>query len=59
MSQADNEIVRCTRVEQRKILGDYYRDLANNYDKYEQEAKIIGPTLAWPFKPNIPDFENA
>ena len=55
----ENESVRCTRIEQRKILGDYYRDLANRYDDYEQLAKKIGPTLAWPFKPQIPDFENA
>lgn len=54
----DNELIRANRVDQRRILGEYYRDLATNYDYYEQEAKRIGPTLAWPVKPNISDFEN-
>lgn len=57
--EEENSLTRIARVAQRELLGNYYRDLANNYDKYEQEAKVIGPTLAWPFKPNIPDFENA
>lgn len=55
----NNEATRAARVEQRRILGDYYRDMANNYLDYENEAKRIGPTLAWPSKPQIPDYENA
>jgi hypothetical protein len=55
-----NEHARAARVEQRKILGDYYRDLSVNYLNYEAMALIIGPTLAWPSKPcGIPEFANA
>jgi hypothetical protein len=53
------ESTRAARVEQRRILGEYYRDLATNYDDYHKLAKEIGPTLAWPSKPNVPEFENA
>jgi hypothetical protein len=56
----NNELTRQIRVEQRRILGEYYRDLAINYDYYEQLAREIGPTLAWPVKPcGIPEFANA
>lgn len=54
----ENELTRIARVAQRELLGNYYRDLANNYDRYQADAKVIGPTLAWPSKPNISDFEN-
>jgi len=58
--ETSNEATRLARVEQRRILGEYYRDLATNYPEYEQRAKEIGPTLAWPSKPyGIPEFENA
>lgn len=54
-----NEPTRAARVEQRRILGEYYRDLATNYPEYEKRALEIGPTLAWPSRPNIPEFANA
>lgn len=53
------EPTRAVRVEQRKVLGEYYRDLATNYDHYHQLAKQVGPTIAWPRKPNVPEFENS
>ena len=56
--EEENELTRSARVAQRELLGNYYRDLANRYDEYTQDAKVIGPMLAWPSKPNIPDFEN-
>ena len=57
--EAVNEASRVARIEQRQILGDYYRDLSVNYLDYEILAKKIGPTLAFPARPNIPEFENA
>ncbi len=58
--EAIRESTRAARVEQRRILGEYYRDLATNYDDYHRLAREIGPTLAWPSKPrHIPEFENA
>lgn len=58
--EAVNEASRVARIEQRRILGDYYRDLSVNYLDYEILAKKkIGPTLAFPARPNIPEFENA
>jgi len=49
-----NESVRAARVEQRRILGDYYRDLSKEYD-YLWHLKL---SYVWPDKPRIPDFEN-
>ena len=54
----ENELTRAARVAQRELLGNYYRDLSTNYQRYHDDAKVIGPTLAWPFKPSISDFEN-
>lgn len=54
-----NEAARAARVEQRRILGEYYRDLATNYSEYEKRALEIGPTMAWPSKPQVPEFANA
>ena len=57
--EAANEVTRELRVNQRRILGEYYRDLATNYAEYEKKALEIGPTLAWPSRPNIPEYANA
>lgn len=48
------ESTRAARVERRKELGDYYRDLARDYD-YLWNLKL---SFVWPTKPNIPQFEN-
>jgi hypothetical protein len=56
---AAREEARAARIEQRRILGDYYRELSVNYLDYEVLAKTIGPTLAFPARPNIPEYENA
>jgi hypothetical protein len=34
---------RAQRIERAKVVGDYYRDLGNNYSDYEQSR--IWPTL--------------
>ena len=57
--ELSNEEAWTARIEQRKLLGDYYRDLSVNYLDYEILAKKIGPTLAFPARPSIPEFENA
>ena len=49
-----NESTRAARVERRKELGDYYRDLANNYDYY-WNLKL---SFIWPNRPNIAFYEN-
>ncbi len=58
-SKEHMESTRAARVEQRRILGEYYRDLATNYSDYHQLVREIGPTMAWPSKPNVPEFENS
>jgi len=51
----DREETRTKRIEQRKILGDYYRELSKNYD----ELWAMKLSWVWPDRPNIPEFENA
>jgi hypothetical protein len=58
----ENQSVRCTRVRDREILGDYYRDLANNYGHYvphtKKDGTVTAPALQWPFHPDISEYEN-
>jgi hypothetical protein len=50
----DNEGIRALRVEQRKILGDYYRELSANYN----HLWYLKLSWVWPDRPNIPASEN-
>ena len=50
----DNEGIRALRVEQRKILGDYYRELSANYNR----LWYLKLSWVWPDRPNIPASEN-